>query len=113
MSIAADKSPTRHPVVWKQVAALSYSLAALALFGVGLIAPLTPSEGTPSLLAIAVFVGGPLGLIWLSYRWATTSMARLVLILEALVIVGATAALLGLQLGWFSHEASLNPPAAT
>jgi hypothetical protein len=38
------------------------------LFAVGLISPLTPSEGRPGLITLAVFVGGPmviLGLIGL------------------------------------------------
>lgn len=104
MNINASESPTAAPVVWKQVVALCYSLAALGLFAIGLIAPLTPSQGTPSPLALAIFVGGPLALIWLSYRWVTSGFVRLALILEALLIVGVTGMLLALQLGWFRAD---------
>lgn len=31
------------------------------LFAVGLVSPLTPSEGSPGPMAIVAFVGGPLG----------------------------------------------------
>ncbi len=36
------------------------NVVAILLFGIGLISPLTPSEGTPTFLEVAIFAGGPL-----------------------------------------------------
>ena len=54
-----------------------YVLAWL-IFAFGLIAPLTPSEGHPSTLALAIFVGTPVALLGVTAgnsreRWLKTS----------------------------------------
>jgi len=44
----------------RAVALLSAAFASLVVFGFGLIAPLTPSEGVPSAWEILIFLGVPL-----------------------------------------------------
>ena len=43
-------------------AGIVLSVVAWCLFGVGLISPLTPSEGHPALVVVAVFIGVPVAL---------------------------------------------------
>jgi hypothetical protein len=48
------------------------SIAAWLLFGAGLIAPLTPSEGRPGIIALAVCVAAPAVLLfWVGLKGAT------------------------------------------
>jgi hypothetical protein len=45
------------------------SIAGWLLFGVGVVAPLTPSEGRPGVLALLIFVGAPTLLFaWLGIK---------------------------------------------
>lgn len=51
------------------------SIAAWLLFGVGLISPLTPSEGHPGILALAVFVAAPVLIFsWLGLKGRTRTV---------------------------------------
>jgi len=59
---------------------------------VGLIAPLTPSEGVPSVTALAAFAGGPVVLLVLATAAASSRAARVLIATECcLVLVFLTA----------------------
>jgi len=74
------------------------AVAALALFGVGLIAPLTPSEGCPSLSIIAVFVILPVALPLLIVFLVRARLARVALAAQSIAL-GATAAYILYSIG--------------
>jgi hypothetical protein len=46
--------------IWRSLLLTAANLMALLIYAVGLVAPLTPSEGSPSLLVILMFVGSRL-----------------------------------------------------
>lgn len=72
---------------------LLVALAGLVLFAVGLISPLTPSRGCPTLPAVAVFAVGPVLLAaWGAVRSA--GVFRIGLAVQALVVAGVGAWLL-------------------
>jgi hypothetical protein len=66
--------------------------AALAwfIFAVGLIGPLTPSEGSPPPRALAVFIGIPELLSIVGVLVARTALARVAFILQAAAIAALT-----------------------
>ena len=78
-------------------------MGSLGLYGVGLIAPLTPSEGMPSILAIILFVGGPLAGVGFAVVLLRSWLARLPLIVVGCVIIGFSVWLLAQQAGLLSH----------
>jgi protein-S-isoprenylcysteine O-methyltransferase Ste14 len=67
---------------------------ALAIFGVGLLSPLTPSEGCPTLADWMLFVVLPLVLLGIVARAAPRLAIRLLAILQGLLIVGAAIAVI-------------------
>ena len=70
-------------------------VAALAwfTFTLGLIGPLTPSEGSPSPRALAVFIGIPEFLFIIGGLVARTTLARVAFVLQAAAIAALTVGL--------------------
>jgi hypothetical protein len=66
--------------------------AALAwfIFTLGLIGPLTPSEGPPPPRALAVFIGIPVLLFIVGGLVARTTLARVAFVLQAAAIAALT-----------------------
>jgi hypothetical protein len=66
--------------------------AALAwfIFTLGLIGPLTPSEGPPPPRALAVFIGIPVLLFIVGGLVARTTVARVAFVLQAAAIAALT-----------------------
>jgi hypothetical protein len=66
--------------------------AALAwfIFAVGVIGPLTPSEGSPPPRALAVFVGIPELLFIVGGLVAHTTLARVAFVLQAAAVAALT-----------------------
>jgi hypothetical protein len=75
---------------------MSMGLVAAILFGVGLLAGLTPSEGEPSLTAWVVFAIVPLGVTLLGCLVTKSWVVRALLIVEAGGIIVLTIDLVGL-----------------
>jgi len=63
------------------------SFFAIFLFGVGLISPLTPSEGMPTLVDVVVFVGVPIVLLLGAALLARDILARIALLLLAVALL--------------------------
>jgi hypothetical protein len=82
----------RNNLLW-----LLMGFVAIVIYGIGLISPLTPSEGVPSLSMILVFVGIPLGLITAAALLSQSKIIKGIMILEALFIIVFTIYLLRLQ----------------
>jgi hypothetical protein len=61
--------------------------AALLLFGVGLIAPLTPSEGVPMARDLVIFLFGPVLLLAVTIYFANSILGKVVLAIELLLIL--------------------------
>jgi hypothetical protein len=74
-------------------------LLAWGVFGVGLLGPLTPSEGAPRPLEIGVFAAGPVALLGGAFAAAKHWAATVLAVLGIGTIVAATAWLLRLQHG--------------
>lgn len=70
---------------------------AAALYVLGLIAPLTPSEGVPELLDVLLFAALPVVLLAIGTVVARSAVLRLLLVIEAGGIVAFTLHLLRLQ----------------
>ena len=66
--------------------------AALAwfIFVLGLIGPLTPSEGSPPPRALAVFIGIPVLLFIVGGLVARTTLARVAFVLQAAALAALT-----------------------
>ena len=75
------------------------NVLALALFAVGVLSPLTPSEGRPEVGAIAVFAGLPVATLLISAAFTKSTTAQVLVLLEAAVFVALAAAVLGIQVG--------------
>lgn len=75
-----------------RASALALNALAVVLFGVGVVAPLTPSQGVPRAVDLLVFAGVPAALL----------LAGLVLEHHRAVraLWGVQLALLGMMLGW-------------
>ena len=75
------------------------NLIALLVYVVGLISPLTPSDGFPSLIEIFVFVGTPVAILgWCIYTCGSRVTA-IFLGLQLVSILAFSATLLYWQLG--------------
>ena len=74
------------------------NLTALALFVVGLLSPLTPSEGAPSPPELLVFVAIPLAVILFTVKLVKTKLLRVLLLVEASAMAAFMGFLLNLQL---------------
>ncbi len=60
----------------RAAATLASFFFAIAVYVVGLLAPLTPSYGTPSLLHLVVFWVFPLGLLASNWLWDRSIVGR-------------------------------------
>lgn len=87
-------------------------LGALILFGIGLVSPLTPSQGLPSPGQLAVFFGLPVLLLTLVAYQARTLPIRILVALQALAVIGFEVWLLGIQSGLLSEHAAQQGAAA-
>ena len=85
----------------KQVLMFLASVLSWAIYGFGLIAPLTPSEGIPTLLDLMVFVGIPLAILGWCWLKCSALWARILVAIQGLAIIGFTSWLLLLQMGLF------------
>ncbi len=72
-------------------------ILASVLFAVGLLSPLTPSEGSPGVGELVAFVGIPLGLLACVVLMSHNKLVRALLLLEAGVIIAFTGLLLRLH----------------
>jgi len=77
---------------------VAVNLAALLIYAVGLIAPLTPSEGLPSLMDIVVFVGIPVALLFWCIRASRSRLIALIVGLQIATVLFFSASLLQMQL---------------
>ena len=68
------------------------------LFCLGLLSPLTPSEGVPGPVDFLIFVGVPLAIILYTVASVQTPWLRAVLVLEGAAILAIIASLLRLQI---------------
>lgn len=75
------------------------NLMALLIYAVGMVAPLTPSAGSPSLAAILMFVGVPVAILAWCIRACDSRLAALFFCLQLVAVLGFSASLLCLQLG--------------
>lgn len=80
-----------------KVLAIIGNILALLAFALGLLSPLTPSEGTPTIGAIATFVAFPLVLLANAWAHYTRPISRYVVVFQAIFIVLITGWLLLLQ----------------
>ncbi len=70
------------------------SVVAWSVFGVGLLSPLTPSEGTPSVANWLVHLALPLGVLgWIAWG-AVTAVGRLLVLTQIAAMLGSAAALI-------------------
>jgi hypothetical protein len=74
--------------------ALSFNLIGGLIYLFGLVAPLTPSHGRPSVWVVLTFVGGPVALIWSASRAIRSTAVKVFLYGEILLIVGFSCYLL-------------------
>ncbi len=72
-----------------------------AIYGFGLIAPLTPSEGIPGVTDLMVFVGIPLAILGWCWLKCSALWAKILMIIQGVVIIGFTCWLLSLEMGLF------------
>lgn len=61
----------------------------MVVFVVGLIAPLTPSEGTPTVRDLAFFLFGPIVLIAAAVYFSRSTAGKLILVVELLLVIVA------------------------
>jgi hypothetical protein len=73
---------------------LVLNVLGVCLFLFGLVAPLTPSHGHPSVWVVLIFVGGPIALVWFASRCVSSTPARIFLYVEILLIAGFSCYLL-------------------
>lgn len=69
------------------------------LYGIGLISPLTPSEGAPGILDVVIFALAPVALLTVLGRRLRNMAARIMVLLQAGAIVTFTGWLLAIQRG--------------
>jgi len=62
------------------------NVIAIAILALGLLSPLTPSEGTPGLLEIVVFAGSPLAILSFLIYKTKNKIAKLLFITEIAAI---------------------------
>jgi hypothetical protein len=81
----------------RSAALLVADVLALAIYAFGLIAPLTPSEGCPSRVEQAVFVGLPIAVLCGVCYVTRSRAARVIVTLQAVAILAFTTDLMRLQ----------------
>lgn len=69
-------------------------VAAWAVYAVGLVAPLTPSEGSPSIWEILVFLGIPVAILFWCTQVVVSRIAALFAGLQLVAVLGFSAWLL-------------------
>jgi hypothetical protein len=94
-------SPINNPFFRIFLFALTNALA-LCLYAAGLLAPLTPSEGLPSVPVLLLFVGLPVALLGACIRVAGNKWWAGFFGLQILAILAFTTYLLLLQSGAFA-----------
>ena len=75
---------------------LGVNILAVLIFCFGLIGPLTPSEGMPSMFELSAFVGGPSLLLLYGFILADTKGVKAFVLFELILLLGSSAYLL-----WF------------
>ena len=88
----------------KKVLAIISNILAICIFGVGLLSPLTPSSGMPTVGSIAIFSGLPLALLFHSWRTYLSKPAKYAAIFQSLVIVNLAGWLLLIQSGLLTNS---------
>jgi hypothetical protein len=83
--------------VLRNAGLLLAACSAWLIFSVGLIAPLTPSEGMPHPIEILAFVGLPIALLSLVVAYARTRAAKIAALLQVAAILMITAWVLATQ----------------
>ena len=78
------------------------NVASVFVYVVGLLSPLTPSEGLPSAWSLLLFVGIPFSLLLLAFRICANFPARLFFGAQLLLILTFSGWLLALQSGVLS-----------
>jgi len=74
-----------------------WGVLAGVIYFVGLLAPLTPSHGHPTLLTLVLFAGMPLGVVILAAAAGRSRLLRALLVAEALAILLFTGCVLHMQ----------------
>jgi hypothetical protein len=72
-------------------------ILAVLVYGVGLISPLTPSEGVPSFGDVLIFVILPIVLLGSSLALTRGWLARILVTIQMVAVIGFTSWLLWLQ----------------
>lgn len=90
---------TSPPPFWRSLLIAIANLLALLIYAFGLIAPLTPSVGTPSLLEIVIFVGIPAAILGWCIHICSSRPVALFLGLQLFAVLGFFAHLLLMQSG--------------
>jgi hypothetical protein len=72
-------------------------ILAVLVYGVGLISPLTPSEGVPSFGDVLIFVILPIVLLGSSLTLTRGWLARILVTIQMVAVIGFTSWLLWLQ----------------
>lgn len=85
--------------IWRSLLLATANLMALLIYAAGLVAPLTPSEGSPSLVVILMFVGIPVAILAWCIRACGSRLAALFFGLQLVAVLGFSASLLHLQVG--------------
>lgn len=81
-----------------KVLAIIGNMLAFAIYGIGLVSPLTPSEGLPGIGSLLTFVGLPLLLLMYAACVYSSRAAKTAVRLQALMVTSFTAWLIYLQL---------------
>jgi hypothetical protein len=76
--------------------ALSLFTAAWVIFAIGLISPLTPSEGRPTTLSLAIFVGIPVALFGAAGGNSRERWVKIGAVVQLIVVVIVSSYLLAL-----------------
>jgi hypothetical protein len=84
---------------WRSLLLVLANLVALLVYAVGLIAPLTPSEGVPSLPVILSFVGIPVVLLAWCIRACGSRLSAVFFGVQLAAILAFLTHLLLLQMG--------------
>jgi len=71
------------------------NVIALVILAIGLLSPLTPSEGKPALLEVIIFAVSPLLILGLMILKTQSRTAKFIFSIEAVVITSVLARILG------------------
>ena len=82
-----------------KVLAIIGNVLALFIYGVGLLSPLTPSEGLPTIGSLITFVGLPLAFLVNAWRGYSHPLPKYAVAFQGLLILAFTGRLFLLQAG--------------